>query len=140
MSLIIARHLVYIRLRYQLRILLPQSRVIKVATERKGPKGMVSLRPFFFTAIKATATTPPKMAAVIKATNTRGKPVAKPIKAASLTSPHPIPPREASAIRENIAKLMPPPMAEVAMPGIFPGVSHGWGRNKARSKATIIPG
>ena len=91
-------------------ICVPQSMVIiKLASDKSGPKGMPSLRVFSFVASRMIATTPAENYPSKTATITLGKTVIKPIIPAIFTSPQPIPFLLMIAGRQRMRKPTAPP-------------------------------
>src|SRR3990170_3309529 len=76
---------------YQATSASPQKKAAMAAMDRKGPKGMGSLRPLTPERSKRPPTSPPPRNEIKRARRDRGKPVARPTRAASFTSPPPIP-------------------------------------------------
>jgi len=98
-------------------MLFPQNKVAMAAADKKGPKGIDSFRLFILNKRRMPATAPPAIIPTSNETKTRGKPVTRPIRAASLTSPHPMPPREIRSGIKRKAKPMAPPMTPLAAVG-----------------------
>src|SRR5262249_13257105 len=85
----------------------PQNNAAAPPSERKGPKGIASLRLRTPRAIRATADMPPTTTATISAKSAIFQPRKAPSMAPSFMSPAPMPPRLATIMAKNT----PPPRA-----------------------------